>query len=96
MFWKKTDILGKIKNLDSLSKLKSYLGKKVYSKKGDNLGYVKDVMFKGNIIQGILVKGKRKLFISKEFIEKGYDADIIVFDDDINIIETMVMGNFIL
>jgi len=84
MFWKKTDIVsGKIKNLDSLSKLKSYLGKKVYAKKGDFIGYVRDVMFKGNIIQGIFVKGKRNIFIGKEFFEHESEEAFVLSIDPV-------------
>jgi sporulation protein YlmC with PRC-barrel domain len=83
MFWKKTDIVGKVKNLDGLSKFSSYLGKKVYSKKGDFLGYVKDVMFKGNIIQGILIKGKRKIFVDKEYFEHESENAFVLSIDPV-------------
>ncbi len=84
MFRKRTDIIsGKVKNLDSLSSLKSYIGKRVYSKNGDLLGHVKDALFKGNVIEGILVKGKRKLFISKEFFEHESDKAFVLSIDPI-------------
>ncbi len=83
MFRKKTDIVGKTKNLDSLGKISSYFGKKVYSKTGDFLGHIIEVMFKGNIIQGFLVKGKRKLFIEKKFFEHESEKAFVLSIDPV-------------
>jgi sporulation protein YlmC with PRC-barrel domain len=95
MFWKKTDIIsGKVKNLDGFSKLSKHVGKKVYSKRGDFVGYVQDVMFKGNIIQGILVNGKRNLFIGNEFVEHESDkAFVLSIDPVVSIIGKQVFDS---
>lgn len=95
MFKKRVDIISaKVKNLDSLSNLSSYIGKKVYSKKGDFLGHVKDAMFKGNIIQGILIKGRRNMFIGKEFFEHESDkAFVLNIDPVVSLIGKLVFDS---
>lgn len=58
----------KIKNLGKVKTAKSYIGKTVYSKKGEIIGKIYDIVLKKGCLAGVLVKGKRKVFIGKEFL----------------------------
>lgn len=54
--------------LDNQRHARTYLNKKVYSKDGNVVGWVKDLLFSKNTLSGFLVVGRRKLFIDKEYI----------------------------
>ena len=78
MFKKKVDIISsKIDNLSKTERISSYLGKKVYSKSGDYLGLAYDIILKNDVMIGILIRGKRKLFVGKEFFE-SQSKEVIV------------------
>lgn len=73
-------ISGKLKALNHELLLKRYLQKNVYSKDGEYIGRVQDVVFSGFDIDGIITSKYRffnKLYIDKDYIEK-FSADGIV------------------
>jgi sporulation protein YlmC with PRC-barrel domain len=79
MFKKSVDIISrKISNLERTENVSSYFGKKVYSKTGGLIGVVYDVILKKGVMIGILVRGKRKTFIGKEFFGSQSKEGIIL------------------
>jgi len=78
MFNKKIEVISTKNNkLDDTKKISSYIGKAVYSKAGELLGKVYDVILKDDYVVGILVSSNKKMFIGKEFFE-GNVKDVIV------------------
>lgn len=68
----------KVETLNGHQSLNSLVGKKVYSKSGDHIGKVKDVLYLNTQISGITVwMGLRKLFIDREFF--GDSPDDVLF-----------------
>jgi len=68
MFGKRVDLISRnVGDLDKTKKASSYIGKIVYSKKGEVIGRIYDVILKKGVLMGVLVRGKRKTFIGKEF-----------------------------
>jgi sporulation protein YlmC with PRC-barrel domain len=56
------------KNPSSMDSMRKYLGRKVRSKSGENLGGIYDILFSGNKIEGfIVVKRLSAIYIAKEF-----------------------------
>jgi sporulation protein YlmC with PRC-barrel domain len=79
MFSSKTEIVSsRTKKLEGTNSFSSYIGKKVYSKSGEMIGTVKDVIMKNDIMLGVLV---HRVFIGKEFF-KSYTADAIMLKID--------------
>lgn len=77
MFSRKIEVISsRIKKLDKINKFSSYINKKVYSKSGELLGDVADVMMKEDCMVGVMIRGRR-LFIGKEFF-KSYINDAIM------------------
>lgn len=58
----------KVQSVSDTRLVSAYKGRKVFSKNGELLGWVKDVLLKGNSLCGFLVRGKLPLIIGKEFI----------------------------
>jgi len=80
MFSKKIEVIStKTKKLEGTNSFSSYIGKKVYSKSGELVGSVKDVVMKNDIMLGVIVK---KIFIGKEFF-KSYTEDAIMLGIDL-------------
>jgi sporulation protein YlmC with PRC-barrel domain len=92
MFKKNTEIISsKIKDLDKSINLSSYIGKKVYSKSGEIVGKISDVVIHNNCMNGVIVKGKKELFIDKAFFEEdSEDAVMLSIDPVINMIGKQV------
>jgi sporulation protein YlmC with PRC-barrel domain len=87
MFKKNVDLISrKLSNLDRTENVLSYVGKRVYSKKGDFFGIVYDVILKKGVMIGILVKGKRRSFIGKEFFGSQSKEGIVLKIEPVTII----------
>jgi sporulation protein YlmC with PRC-barrel domain len=57
------------RNILKFESVKDYLGKKVVSKSGKTIGSVKDVLFTGNGIKGIIVaKGLSKFYVDSAYL----------------------------
>jgi len=82
MFKKKIEILSaRIKNFRGIRKMSSYKGKKVFSKSGEYGGRIRDVILKNDVMAGVIVNGKRKLFIDKEYFSSDTD-DVVMLSID--------------
>ena len=78
MFKKKPKIISnKLKKIGHLKKFSSYIGKKVYSKSGEYIGKVYDLLFRDSCFLGIMVD-KRDIFIGKEFFRGESDNAIML------------------
>jgi sporulation protein YlmC with PRC-barrel domain len=79
MLLKKTRLISrKLQKLEGVKRASNYFDKSVLSKSGEYVGKVKDVIFKKETYTGLLVKGKRRLFIGKEFISSDTKDHIIL------------------
>ena len=89
---KKIEIISKkLKTLDKSKHLLSYINKKVYSKSGEVVGNIYDVLLDKGRFSGFLVGGKRKMFIGKEFIEsESAKALVLNMDPVFNMIGKLV------
>ncbi len=57
------------RNVLKFESIRDYLGKKVVSKSGKTIGSVKDVLFTGNGIKGIIVaKGLSKFYVDSAYL----------------------------
>ncbi len=57
------------KDVSEMDSFRSYIGRKVIAKSGDNAGKIYDVLFKGREVCGIVVSRRAsKLFIARSFI----------------------------
>lgn len=71
----------KIDDLQSFQSIKKFLSDTVFSKNGQKIGKVKDIIFEDfNIIGIIIAKAKifNKMFIDKEYIDRFTDQGIIL------------------
>lgn len=66
---------------------KDYYNKKVYSTSGDYVGRVKDVVLKNNQLAGIIVKGKRKLYIDHDYCTPGTVDSILLNIDPVTMLK---------
>ena len=77
MFSKKIKIISnRFKKIDSLKKFSFYIGKKVYSKSGEYVGKIHDLLLKDDRFIGVLID-RRDVFIGREFF-RGESADRIM------------------
>ena len=84
MFKKKIDVISaKVDNLSGLVSTKSYFGKKVVSKSGITLGKVTDVVLKNTVLQGVLLNGKYKLFVDKDYFSSDLGEAIMLSIDPV-------------
>ncbi|MGM5484758.1 MAG: PRC-barrel domain-containing protein [Nanobdellota archaeon] len=65
------------RKISTENSLNSYLGKKVFSKSGDHVGKVKDLVIRDYYVEGIIVKGKRYMFIDKKYFSSDEEAIIL-------------------
>ncbi|MFH1771019.1 MAG: PRC-barrel domain-containing protein [archaeon] len=95
MITKKTKVLStKITPQSSLIGARSYLGRKVFSKSGYKIGRVKDVALKNDHLVGFLVKGKKKVFVDKEYVaSESENAIVLSTDPVINLIGKIVFDS---
>lgn len=78
MFGKDMEFLSsKVEAIKDENKLSSYVGKKVFSKSGEYVGTVQDVVVNKDFVIGVICKGKMPVFIDKEFFESD-SADAIM------------------
>ncbi|RLG11929.1 hypothetical protein DRN73_04030 [Candidatus Pacearchaeota archaeon] len=78
MFNKKIEVIStKTKKIEEGERISFYIGKAVYSKTGELLGKVYDVILENDCVVGILIKSNKKIFIGKEFFN-GNVKDVIV------------------
>ena len=76
---KKIGVLSRrLKNLNKLVELSSYLKRRVYSKSGEYIGKVYDVLSDNMTIEGVLIKGKKNIFIGKEFFQSESKKAIVL------------------
>ena len=69
------------KHVETARTAKDYIGKKVYSTSGDYVGRVRDVVFTQGSIAGLIIQGRRKLFIHKDYTQPEIvDAIILTID----------------
>jgi sporulation protein YlmC with PRC-barrel domain len=79
MFGKPAEIISRrIKNIESIELSSQYTDKKVYSKSGEFVGKVYDIAMKNKCFIGLMVSGKRKVFIDKDFFESDADGVIML------------------
>jgi sporulation protein YlmC with PRC-barrel domain len=75
---KETIISSKQADLANTKNLVSYINRKVYSKTGNLLGRVKDIILRHDTLIGFEVIGRKKLFIDKEFFESESDNSLML------------------
>lgn len=68
----------KVKTLEKANRFARYMNSKVYSKSGEYIGKVYDVVFDKVRILGVLVAGKKRIFIDKQFIGKISEDAIVL------------------
>lgn len=73
----------KITPQSSLIGAKSYFGRKVFSKSGYKIGRVKDVALKNDKVVGFLVKGKKNLFVDREYVASESENAIVLSTDPV-------------
>ncbi|HJX50323.1 MAG TPA: PRC-barrel domain-containing protein [Candidatus Nanoarchaeia archaeon] len=82
MFERKIEVLSsRTKKLEGTGKFSSYIGKRVYSKTGELVGSVYDIIIKKDCMIGVLYKKNSRVFIGKEFF-KSDTADAIMLKID--------------
>ena len=89
---KETFLLSKrLSTLDNTSTVHDYLGKRVYSTSGDRVGRVVDVVLFQDQYVGLMVRGRRLLFVDKDYCEPENVDSIILKIDPI----TMLKGKIV-
>ena len=79
MFKKKIEILSmKHINLESAKTSSYYIGKKVFSKLGNQIGIVKNIVLKNNLLAGFIVVGRKTIFIDKEYIDSESEKALML------------------
>jgi len=79
LFTRRVEILSsRTKKLESTKKFSSYIGKNVYSKSGELVGKVYDVIMKNDNMVGVIYKGASRVFIGKEFFKSDTDDAIML------------------
>lgn len=81
-------------NLELTTNLRSYLGKKVYSKSGDIVGSVQDILLNSkHSFQGIMVKTglRSSLFIGRKYVKELTPVSIMLSIDPV----TSLVGKFV-
>jgi sporulation protein YlmC with PRC-barrel domain len=73
----------KVKNLDRLGDFSSYMGRKVFSKSGHYVGKVYDIITQNKCMVGVLVRGKLKIFIDKEYFMSDTPKAIMLSIDPV-------------
>ena len=93
MFSKKTKIISnRLKKVDHLKRFTSYIGKKVYSKSGEYIGKVCDLLFRDDRFLGILID-RRNVFIGREFFGGESEKRIMLKIEPVtNLIGKQVFG----
>lgn len=81
----------RLSTLDSTTKARDYLGKKVFSTSGDGVGRVVDVVLFQDQFVGLMVQGRRLLFVDKDYCEPETVDNIILKIDPI----TMLKGKLV-
>ncbi|MBN1275725.1 PRC-barrel domain-containing protein [Candidatus Woesearchaeota archaeon] len=81
----------RLSTMDNTTTVKDYFGKKVYSTSGDYVGRVYDVVLYEGAYVGLLVQGRRKLFIDKDYCEPETVDNIILKVDPV----TMLRGKVV-
>jgi sporulation protein YlmC with PRC-barrel domain len=66
---------------NALHLLSSYIGKEVYSKSGELVGVVKELVVHNDKIKGIIVNGKKEFYIDKESFKLN-DHEVIILKLD--------------
>lgn len=75
------------KSVDKAKTAYNYLGKKVYSTSGDRVGRVKDIVLYQDKVAGLIVKGRGKLFIHKDYVQPETVDAILLTIDPINLLK---------
>ncbi|MCB9361979.1 hypothetical protein H6504_00955 [Candidatus Woesearchaeota archaeon] len=84
MFSRKIAVLStKFENLDGLPTARKYLGRKVFSTSGLFVGKVNDLVFKHNALAGVIVSGRYRIFVDKEYFSSDTDDAIMLSIDPI-------------
>ena len=73
---------------NKLTTTSSYVGRKVFSRSGNEIGKVKDSVMLNHALVGFVVKGKNKMIIGKEYIASESKDSIILSIDPV----TELMG----
>lgn len=92
MFFSKPEIISKnLKTLEDTSKAKLEIGKTVYSKSGEYVGKVYDLIFKEHVILGFMISGKKDMFIGREYIaNESKESVVLNIEPVINLIGKQV------
>ncbi|MBW2982697.1 PRC-barrel domain-containing protein [Candidatus Woesearchaeota archaeon] len=75
------------KQVDKAKTARDYLGKKVYSTSGDRVGRVKDVVYSQDRIAGLIVRGRKMLFVHKDYVQPEIVDAIILTIDPVNMLK---------
>jgi len=79
MFSNKIRIISQnLRELDGTKNASYYIKKSVLSKSGEYVGKVYDIVLKRDLFVGLLVSGKKKLYIGKEFISSDSKEQVIL------------------
>lgn len=68
----------KVQGLDTFNRLRSILGKAVFSKSGEPVGKVIDVLTDNTRYVGVLIKSNGTIFVDKEYIKNDTQDSIIL------------------
>lgn len=77
----------KLTSLEQTKNTHTYLRKKVYSVSGDPIGRVVDIILENDIFIGIIVKGKKRLFIDKDYCEDHIEDSIMLTIDPVTLLK---------
>ena len=79
MFGKMEAIAGNAKKPEKMDSFRKYIGRKVISKSGDNVGKVHDFLFtKGNVEGIVISRGLSSFFIERKFVNVASDDDVMI------------------
>lgn len=71
----------KIKDVDAISNMSSYMGKDVYSKSGEYLGKVKELNLNNAKVEGATISGRVSFYVDKEYFDLN-NEDVIIMNID--------------
>jgi sporulation protein YlmC with PRC-barrel domain len=73
----------KVRNLEGTKNSHTYLGKKVFSKSGNYVGKVREIMFRDDALSGLIVSGKARVFVDREYIASDSGTAVMLGIDPV-------------
>jgi sporulation protein YlmC with PRC-barrel domain len=84
-------LVNKLKNVEDLPRINFYKGNKVFSKSGEYVGKVVNLVFKEHTVKGIVVRGKALVVLGMDFIDSNSGNVIMLKIDPV----TNLIGKFV-